>query len=262
MTIVQSVILGVVQGITEFLPISSSGHLIIFPRVFGWEPNGMAFDVVVHVATLCAIFVALRSDLVELTRRLIRGEATSWRLAAFVLLATVPAVIAGGFFGDWFTSLRSLAIVGWSLIIWGIILAVADRVAVGAKRGKGLYSLAWFQAMLIGIFQVFALIPGTSRSGSTMSVGLLTGLDRDTAARFSFLLAIPAIAGAGLLTAIDVARDGLDIGLPELFAGAIAAFISGILAINLLLFVIRRASFLWFAGYRILLGIFLLLFLA
>ncbi|KKW29955.1 MAG: Undecaprenyl-diphosphatase [Candidatus Uhrbacteria bacterium GW2011_GWD2_52_7] len=261
MTIVHAVVLGAVQGITEFLPISSSGHLIIFPEVFGWEPNGMTFDVAVHVATLLAIVVAMRSDIVDMVRRLLRHEASAPRLVAFLAIATVPAVIAGGMFGDWFDGVRTIPIIATSLIVWGIILAVADRVAARAKPGKGLYGLTWFQALFIGLVQVFALIPGTSRSGSTMSAGLLTGLDRETAARFSFLLAIPAIAGAGLLTGLDVAKAGLDVGIPELLAGAVAAFISGIVAIKFLMFVIKRANFLWFAGYRIILGLMLLLFL-
>ena len=262
MTIVQAVVLGAVQGITEFLPISSSGHLIILPRVFGWEPDGMAFDVGVHVATLFAIVFALKVDIIELMRRLWRREASAWRLTAFVAIATVPAEVAGGLFGAWFDITRTIPVVAYSLIIWGIILAVADRVAAHSKKGKGLYGLTWFQAVLIGLVQVFALVPGTSRSGSTMSAGLLTGLDRETAARFSFLLAIPAIAGAGLVTALDVAKTGLDVSLLELLAGVVSSFIFGILAIKFLLFVIRRANFLWFAGYRIILGLILLLFLA
>lgn len=261
MTIVQAVVLGAVQGITEFLPISSSGHLIIFPKLFGWSPDGMTFDVAVHVATLFAIVVALRADLRELMGRLVRGESSPRRIALFIVLATIPAVIAGGFFGDWFDGMRSIEVVAYSLIAWGIILAVADRVAAKAKKGKGLYGLTWFQAILIGVVQVFALIPGTSRSGSTMSAGLLTGLDRDTAARFSFLLAIPAIAGAGLLTGLDVARVGLDVELLPLITGAVTAFVSGLLAIRFLLFVIKRANFLGFALYRVILGALLLVFL-
>lgn len=262
MTILQAVILGIVQGITEFLPISSSGHLIIFPEVFGWEANGMTFDVAVHVASLLAIVVALRKDIVDLLGRLVRREASAVRVIGFLAVATVPAVIAGGMFGDWFDTARTVRVVAFSLIVWGVILAIADRVAARARPGNGLYGLTWFQAVLIGIIQVFALIPGTSRSGSTMSAGLLTGLDRETAARFSFLLAIPAIVGAGLVTALDVARVGMDVTVAPLVAGSVAAFVSGLFAIVFLMFVIRRANFLWFAGYRIILGLMLLIFLA
>lgn len=261
MTIVQSVMLGAVQGITEFLPISSSGHLIIIPKLFGWSADGMTFDVGVHVATLFAIIVALRADLRDLITRLYRGESSPLRIALFIVLATIPAVIAGGLFGDWFDGMRSISVVAYSLIIWGVVLAVADRIASQAKKGKGLYGLTWFQAIVIGVVQVFALIPGTSRSGSTMSAGLLTGLDRDTAARFSFLLAIPEIVGAGLLTTLDVIKTGLDVEMLPLVIGAVTAFVTGLLAIRFLLFVIKRANFLGFALYRVILGVLLLIFL-
>ena len=259
MTIVQAAVLGVVQGLTEFLPISSSGHLILFPEIFGWDAQGMTFDVVVHVATLCAIVVALWGDIVDLIRRLAKGDAAARRLVLLVAAATVPAVMAGGLFGSWFTSTRSVVVVAFMLIAWGVILAVADRVAERIATRKTLYGVTWTQAVLVGIFQVFALVPGTSRSGVTMSIAMLSGLTRDTAARFSFLLAIPAILGAGLLTGLDVAQTGLDAPPLALVVGALAAFASGVFAIRFLLFVIHRANFLWFAGYRILLGVLMLL---
>lgn len=262
MELVQAIVLGAVQGVTEFLPVSSSGHLILFPELFGWAPQGIVFDVTVHVATLCAVFIALRKDIMSVVRGVMKGDKASRLLVIKIFAATIPIVIVGGLWGSFFETFRSTDVVAVSLIIWGVLLGLADRYTA-LMRGQvaELTKVRWWQAMLIGAIQVFALIPGTSRSGATMTAGLLSGVDRATAARFSFLLAIPAILGAATTTAFDVAQTGLDLPVESLLAGFVSALIFGILAIQLLLIILRRSTFLAFAIYRVALGVFLLLYL-
>lgn len=250
MTVVQAIVLGAVQGMTEFLPISSSGHLLVIPPLLGWQPNGLTFDVAVHVATLFAIVLALP---------VATWKALDRALLLKVVVATIPAVIVGLFFGDVLEGLRAPWVVGTSLIVWGVLLAMAEWRADGTLRPVAqLKRVEMVQAWVLGLAQPLAFIPGTSRSGVTMTVGMLSGLSKETAATFSFLMAIPAIAGAGAMTAIDVARDGLDIGFAPLLAGALSAFVSGLLAIKLLYWVIRRARLQYFAIYRIVFGIIIL----
>jgi undecaprenyl-diphosphatase len=262
MTVFQAVILGAVQGITEFLPISSSGHLIVIPELLQWPAQGLTFDLIIHLATLAAVVFALRADIAWLWDGFWKRDQARvqlvWKLAA----ATVPALAIGFFLGDWLQGFRGVTTVAVSLIVWGVLLGLADRFS-SMMRGqlKDLGKIRWWQAMAIGVIQVMSFIPGTSRSGSTMTAGLFSGLDRVAAARFSFLLAIPITAAAGLSALLDVAQNGLDITLLPMVAGFISAFLFGILAIRLLLVVVRQASFLWFAAYRIALGIFLLFYL-
>lgn len=261
MSIWQAIILGVVQGITEFLPISSSGHLILVPKIFGWNVDSLSFDVAIHLATLFSILVAMRGEIINLTKQLFVHAKN--HIFFKLVVATVPVGLVGMMLTeDALSVVRTTQVVGYSLIVWGILLWLADEVG---KRSEDLVHdvrrVHWWQALLIGIIQVFALIPGSSRSGVTISTGLFAGLDRQVAAKFSFLLAIPAIAGAGLLTAIDVWQTGFDVSTSALLAGFIAAFISGTLAIRWLLSLLVRVSFRGFAIYRIVLGVVILLFL-
>lgn len=262
MTVLQAVVLGAVQGITEFLPVSSSGHLIIVPKLLGWADQGLTFDLIIHLATLTAVIFALRADIAWLwdgfwKRDQVRVQLV-WKLAA----ATLPALVVGFFLGDWLQGFRGVTTVAISLIVWGVLLGLADRFSA-MMRGhiKDLGKIRWWQAIVVGVIQVMSFIPGTSRSGSTMTAGLFSGLDRVAAARFSFLLAIPVTLAAGFSATLNVAQGGLDITLLPMLVGFISAFIFGILAIRVLLVVIRQASFLWFAAYRIALGVFLLLYL-
>jgi undecaprenyl-diphosphatase len=260
MTIVQAILLGAIQGLTEFLPISSSGHLILFPTVFGWEANSVAFDVALHVATLGAVFVALWPRISSWAQEIKRGNRAAQRLFAYLLLATVPAGLFGIIAHDWLEAQRTLLVVGAMLIAWGVVLYVADVVSMRVERTvlrDERISLG--TAMLIGVGQALALIPGTSRSGVSMSFALFLGLDRKTAATFSFLLAIPAILGAGLVTALDVQKTGLDVEVVPLLAGCVVAFFIGILAIRFLFAVIEKGGFRWFALYRVILGVVILL---
>ena len=259
MTVLQAIILGAIQGITEFLPISSSGHLIIVPEVLGWQPQGLVFDLIIHLATLLAVLVALRTDVAWLSKGFWSQDKARVRLTWKILVATIPALVVGFFWSETLLSLRTLSVVAWSLIVWGVLLGAAD-VFSSVMRGqiKDLAKTGWGQALVIGATQVFALIPGTSRSGSTMTAGLFVGLDRVAAARFSLLLAVPITAAAGASAVLDLSQNQLETPLLPLAAGFISAFGFGILAIKLLLVVVSRTSFLWFAGYRIILGIILL----
>lgn len=262
MTVLQAVVLGAIQGVTEFLPISSSGHLIIVPELLGWEAQGIAFDLIIHLATLLAVIMAMRAEIMWLWEGWRRRDRVRVQLISKLLLATIPALFVGFFFRDWLEGFRGVQTVAISLIVWGALLGLADRFSA-MMRGqvKDLGRVQWWQAILIGVIQIFAFIPGTSRSGSTMTAALFSGLDRVAAARFSFLLAIPITAAAGVSALLDVAQHGLDITLLPMLTGFISAFIFGILAIRLLLLVVRNASFVWFAVYRIALGIFLLFYL-
>ena len=262
MTVLQAVVLGAVQGITEFLPISSSGHLIIVPELLGWKAQADSFDVILHLATLFAVILAMRTDLAWLLEGLRLGDKVRTNLAVKLLVTTLPAAFVGFFWADWFGELRTVQTIAVSLIVWGCLLGAADSFSA-LMRGqlKDLGRTRWWQAMLIGCIQVFSLIPGTSRSGATMTAGLFVGLDRVAAARFSFLLAIPITAAAGFSALLDVVNHGLDVTWGPMLAGFISAFLFGVLAIRLLLLVIRKTSFMWFALYRVALGIFLLFYL-
>jgi undecaprenyl-diphosphatase len=260
MTIFQAIILGVVQGVTEFLPVSSSGHLILFPALLGWEIDSIAFDVALHLATLGAIVVALWPRISAWTKEIAAGNRSARRLAMYLVFATIPAALFGVLAHDWLEVQRTLPVVGAMLILWGVVLYIADIVSERVERTvlrDDKISLS--TALLIGCAQMFALIPGTSRSGTSISAGLFLGLNRKTAATFSFLLAIPAILGAGTLTALDVAQTGLDVAVTPLLIGCITAFFTGILAIRFLFAVIEKGGFRWFALYRVLLGLLVLL---
>lgn len=260
MSIFHAIILGLVQGLTEFLPVSSSGHLIVFPELFGWDVSSVTFDIAIHLATLGAILVALKDDIAKILRGIVQKNANDQSLALKIIVATIPAVIVGGLFHSIFESFRSMVVVGIMLIVWGIILFIADEYARRTPRVVLLTEkMPWLAVVLIGLAQVLAFVPGTSRSGVTMSVGLFAGLSKETAAKFSFFLAIPAIAGAGAVTLIDVIRYGLDVPIPSLIAGFIAAFVAGIFSIRFLLLLIKKWSFAPFAIYRVVFGVILLI---
>ncbi|MDQ5952741.1 MAG: undecaprenyl-diphosphatase [Patescibacteria group bacterium] len=262
MTVLQAIVLGAVQGLTEFLPVSSSGHLILVPALLGWSAQPLAFDLIIHIATLFAVVIALRTDILWLWEGLWKRDKARIQLAWKLAAATVPALAVGFAFNDWLEGFRGVQVVAVSLIVWGFLLGLADRFSA-MMRGqvKDLGKILWWQAMLIGIIQICSFIPGTSRSGSTMTAGLFSGLDRVAAARFSFLLAIPVTAAAGASALLDVTEHGLDVTLLPMLAGFASAFLFGILAIRLLLIVVKNASFMWFAVYRIALGVFILFYL-
>lgn len=266
MSMVQAVVLGLIQGITEFLPVSSSGHLIIIPRLFGWPDQGIAFDVVVHVGTLLAVIIFFRKKIWTLMTALIsthQERRHEKKIAWSLLFSVVPAGIAGYIIE---TNDRSALVVGISLIIWGIILGIADRYSMWlAKKNASfttLETLSIKQIVLISCAQALALIPGTSRSGITMTTGLFAKLDKKTAAECSFLMGTPIIALAGIVKLIELGKYGIgNIPISALCIGFVVSAVSGLFAITCLMNVIKKWSFLPFAIYRVLIGILILLVL-
>ena len=260
MTLEQIVIIALIQGITEFLPISSSGHLLLLPTLTGWQDQGLVTDVMVHVGSLLAVIVYFWRDVGRLiagTFDLVRFRRTTYgQIALYILIATIPAVILGlalKFSGaaDVFRQKDLvLQIVGWNAIIWGLLMYVGDRFG---PRAHVMEDMRLPPALLIGLAQAAALIPGTSRSGATMTAARFLGFERTEAARFSFLLGIPAIAGAGLFTTLDAMESGEGIPPDALIAGALT-FFAALAAIAFLMALVKRMSFLPFVIYRMMLG--------
>jgi undecaprenyl-diphosphatase len=249
----QSVVLGLVQGLTEFLPVSSSGHLILVPLVFGWPDQGLAFDAVTHLGTLAALLAYFRGEL----HALVVGTL-SRRLAVMIAIATIPAGLAGLLFGKWIEAhVRSALVIATTTAVWGIAMWVADRRAATAARGDGepLERVTWGQGLGVGCAQALALIPGTSRSGITITTGLLGGLDRATAARYAFLLSIPITAAAGGLKTLQLLRQGLPPGEGgPLLVAVLVAFASGWFAVWFLVAYVRTRSLVPFVIYRLVLA--------
>lgn len=267
MTIVQSIVLGIIQGITEFLPISSSGHLILLPRIFNWPDQGLAYDAVIHLATGLSIILALRKDIFKILsgfnlKRLDSEYRKNRKLIGLIVLAMIPAGIAGLMFNNLIEEkLRMVEVVAWSLIVWGAVLYGAEYYNKKLQKKDSLESVSWKQSLGIGVMQVLALIPGTSRSGITITGGLFAGMSRVSAVKFSFLIGLPLILGAGSLKFVEIVRSGELAGNGAvLLVGFISAFVSGVIAIKLLLWVAEKANFNIFVVYRILLGVGLLLF--
>lgn len=258
MSYLQAIVLGVVQGVTEFLPVSSSGHLILVPHVFGWPDQGQAFDAVMHIGTLAALVAYFRRELTEL----VTGKL-SRRLTTILIAATVPAGLAGVLFGKAIeTRLRSPYLIAATLVFWGIVMWIADRKTRALKDGADdpLEHVGWRRGLTIGVAQALALIPGTSRSGITMTAALFTGLDRATAARFSFLLGIPITAAAGTYKLLHLLQTGIALGdAGPLAVATLASFASGWLAVYFLVGYVRRRSLTPFVLYRIALAAAILL---
>ena len=265
MEFLEVIVLGVVQGLTEFLPVSSSGHLVFVPELFGWEGRGLRFDAMIHLGTFVAVLVYFWKEVKQMVAGALgsKKHRKYGKLGWMVIAATIPVVIVGLFFADTIDSmLYTTGVVAASLIIWGVVLAAADILSRLYKpKVKKDTGIGWGRAMAVGLAQVISLIPGTSRSGITMSMGLLSGMDRKTAARFSFLLSIPAVGGAGIYVTMRSFMDGAQMFDLEMLVAFLAALVSGLLAIKVLLKVIEKWSFLPFAAYRIILGILILLFL-
>ncbi|MEL6422272.1 MAG: undecaprenyl-diphosphate phosphatase [Pseudomonadota bacterium] len=260
MSIEQIVILAIVQGITEFLPISSSGHLILVPLFTGMADQGLVTDVMVHVGSLFAVIVYFWRDVLRLAGGafdLVRGRMTDWgRMVLMILLATIPAVVFGLYLksSGLIDQLRSVELIGWTAIVYAILMYLADRFGARLKQMEG---MTLGPAFAIGIAQALALIPGTSRSGVTMTAARALGFERPEAARFSFLLGIPAIAGAGLFTVLDFVEAGEPVPSDALLAAGLT-FFSALAAIAFLMALVKRMSFLPFVIYRLVLGAVLL----
>ncbi|HEY5640572.1 MAG TPA: undecaprenyl-diphosphatase UppP [Dehalococcoidia bacterium] len=270
--LLRAIVLGIVQGLTEFLPISSSGHLIAVRELFDWQfADDLTFDVSLHVGTTVAVLVffwrewrqMLRSALLRLTgqRRLESAGVYDDRLLLFVAAGSLPVAIVGLALASWVEDeVRSPVVVGAMLIAFGLILALAERAG---RRERTLSDVGLGDALVIGSAQALSLVPGVSRSGVTISAGLLLGLTREEAARFSFVLSTPAIAGAGILTLGEAIRDDkLSGNLDVIVAGAIVAAIVGWMSIGLLLRLVQSRSFLPFVAYRLGAGVFLVAYFA
>ncbi|CAM3366251.1 undecaprenyl-diphosphate phosphatase [Halomonas lysinitropha] len=253
----QIIVLSIVQGLTEFLPISSSAHLILVPVFTDWNDQGLVFDVALHIGSLSAVVLYFRQELVGMTASWCRSVAGKGcnedaRLAWWVILATIPVGLAGLTFQDTIEGImRSPLVIAGGLIGFGLLLAYADWRRRGTRNE---YQLSWQDALWIGLAQALALIPGTSRSGITMTAGLLLGLNREGAARFSFLLSIPVIVLAGGLEIVGLAVSGGPVDWGALIMGALLSGISAYLCIHLFLVFIKRIGMQPFVVYRLLLG--------
>lgn len=257
--------MGIIQGLTEFLPVSSSAHLVIYPKIFSAGNmllNSLSFDVALHGGTLVALLVFFRKKVSNLLGSFFKGLTSSktrksadFKMGLFIIAATIPAVIVGYFWGDVLEdNFRDPVRIGLVLIIFGGVLWLADRL--GRKR-KETGSMNFFDSIIIGLAQAAALIPGVSRSGVTISAGLLLGYKRQDAAEFSFVMSIPAVAGAFVMQLKHLADNGSAMAGPAIL-GFIAASISGMLAIKFLLDFVQKKSFTPFVIYRIALGILIL----
>ena len=255
------IVLSLVQGITEFLPISSSAHLILTPHVFGWPDQGLAFDVAVHVGTLTAVVVYFRHELGRMLLAGIRYRASEAnqrdaRLAGKVILATIPALVVGAVFHDLIaTQLRQPSIIIATTIGFGLLLLLANREHADARDE---FSMGFMVAMLIGLAQMLAFIPGTSRSGITMTAAVLLGMSKAGAARFSFLLSIPVIAAGGVYKLNLLLHTSQTVHWDALILGVLFSAISAFACIHWFLGFIQKFSFTPFVVYRLLLGAVLL----
>ena len=260
MLLTQIVVLAIVQGITEFLPISSSGHLVITSSLLGWPDQGILMDIAVHFGTLLAVVVYFWRDLWEMTVSAVgifAGRRTpALRLVICLIIATVPVVLAG-YFGLKFINevLRSVELIAWTTLGFGVLLWVVDRLCMTLRQ---LEHLTYAGALFIGVAQVLALLPGTSRAGITITAGRLLGLERREAARFSMLLSIPTILGATLLAGHEIYKSG-DVALSyDAVLAAVLAFVTALAAIAFMMRWLMHATFTPFVVYRIILGIGLL----
>ncbi|MBI3927308.1 MAG: undecaprenyl-diphosphatase UppP [Armatimonadetes bacterium] len=263
----QGLILGLLQGFTEFLPVSSSAHLVVLPALGQWTYFGKIFDVALHCGTLAALLVYFRAEVARLLRafldlvrhRAVEGDPYRY-LVLLLLLGSIPVAVVGWLVEEKVEELfNGIGAIATMLIVFGVALR---RAEVRGAHERTLWTLSWREALAVGAAQALAVMPGVSRSGATMTAGLLLGLTREEAARFSFLLSLPAIAGAALLKATRLASDpaGTSLWVPTLL-GMLAAAVSGFLCIHYLLGFLRTGSFLPFVIYRVVLGLGLLLFL-
>lgn len=254
----QALVLAFVQGLTEFLPISSSAHLVLPSVLLGWPDQGLAFDVAVHVGTLVAVLFYYRSDIGDIILAWWdalcgRGVSDNSRLAWYLVVATIPAGLVGFLGGDYIEAhFRSVLVIATTTLVFGLLLGVADKRAKAAGEGR---LLTWPVVILIGLAQAIAPIPGVSRSGITMTAGLLLGLSRSAAARFSFLLSIPIISAAGLLKGLELAQSQTPVDWSILSLGVVVSAITAYACIALFIRLIERVGMMPFVWYRVVLGL-------
>jgi undecaprenyl-diphosphatase len=255
MDLLKIIILGIVQGLTEFLPVSSSGHLVIFQKLFNINAEALTLEVFLHFGTLVAVVIAYWEDVVDI----ITFKPAYRKFSYYILLGSVPAGVIGALYQDQIqTAFKSIKVVGFMLLITGVLLWLSDRIE---NQSRAKEDMTIIDSLVIGCAQAFAILPGVSRSGSTIVAGLFKGLNRKLAAKYSFLLSIPVIGGATLLQVADLLKEGFgEFGPLELASGTLAAAISGYFAIKLLVKLVNQEGLSVFAYYCWTLALVIILF--
>lgn len=262
MDVFQLAALAIIQGLTEFLPISSSAHLILPSQLLGWPDQGLAFDVAVHIGSLGAVLFAFRHEVWRILQAWFtqfgsRGPTPESRLGWAIIVGTIPAVIIGLLIESWVESAgRSVLVIATTTIVFGVLLGIADK---RGSRVQPIEKMTLKTALLIGLAQAIALIPGTSRSGITMTAALMLGFTRQAAARFSFLLSIPLILAAGSLKSVELMQAGTATQWNEILLGVAFSFVAAWLCIKLFLAALDKIGMMPFVIYRLLLGVALLI---
>ncbi len=271
MSTLEAIVLGIVQGLTEFLPISSTGHILFVPALAGWPDPGAAFSAVIQLGTMAAVLVYFRTDLWRMAVAFVRsfsGDHPLWRsddsdarIGWYIVLGTIPISIIGLVFADQIENdVRSLSLVAAVMILFSFVLMAAD---MKGAQDRDVKQLTLRDGIIIGLFQVLALIPGVSRSGATISGGLFLGLDRESATRYSFLLSVPAVVLSGLFELRKIGDGaGASVGVAPTIIATVLAFISGYLAIAFLLRFVRTHNFAVFVVYRVAVGATMLVLIA
>ena len=254
----QFFLIGIIQGVTEFLPISSSGHLVLFAQLTNWEDQGLFTDIAVHFGTLFAVLIYLRKDIYYFLTNIFQFKLFEDQIIFKIILATLPAIILGYFIYDYVSLyFRSIQLIAVSSIVFAIILFFADRVKMESKSWN---KITYLESLIVGFFQVLAFVPGASRAGVTITGARVLGYDRLNAARFSMILSIPIILASMTLSFINIFNEKyVVVNLYQSFYAAVVAFITALLSIIFLMRFIRKANFNIFIIYRIILGIILLI---
>lgn len=255
MEIIQIVILGLVQGLTEFLPISSSGHLVILQRIFAINENQLLISVLLHFGTLIPVLIVFRKDIFEI----LSFKKSKRHFIFLIIVASIPTALMGIFFEDFFEKLFSSTIsTAFMLIVTGFILLLGDRLA---NYDNTITNFKWLNAILVGLAQGFAIIPGISRSGSTITASLIQGLKKEDAARFSFILSIPVIGGAGLLKVFDAVSVGVNnFNVTAMALGILSSIVSGYIAIRYFIYILKKQKLIYFSYYCWILGTIILIY--
>lgn len=263
MDLLRAVVLGIVQGLTEFLPVSSSAHLAIVPQLLGWDDPGAAYTAVVQIGTEVAVVLYFWRDIWTIGSGWVRGlfsasarQAQEWKMGWFIIVGSTPIVVLGLLLEDLIDSqFRNLWVIATMLIALGIVLGVAERVG---RKNRPIEKLHLGHAILLGCAQAAALVPGVSRSGATISMGLILGYERQAATRYAFLLAIPAVVGAGIYKLKDIPGGDNAYGIGPTIVGTIVSFAVGLAVIHWLLRYVSTRSYAPFVIYRIALGLLVL----
>ena len=253
----QYFLIGIIQGVTEFLPISSSGHLVIFAQLTNWKDQGLFTDIAVHFGTLFAVLIYLRKDIYYFLTNIFQLKVFEDQIIFKIILATLPAIVLGYFIYDYVSLyFRNIQLIALSSIVFAIILFFADRVKMDIKSWN---KITYIEALVVGLFQVLAFIPGASRAGVTITGARLLGYDRVNAARFSMILSIPIILASMILSLINIFNEEyVAVNVYPSFFASLVAFITALLSIIFLMRFIKKANFNIFIIYRIILGIILL----